>query len=551
MQFKVENSFLGNNYFSNKKILIIVPHQDDEINIAGGILSSISNDNVFVLYTTNGDFCVPAEIRYKEAIKSLKELGIRKENTIFLGYSDQPYDQQEHLYNTNSVWNSKNNINKTYGANNINEWCYSKYNIHNSFTKENFKNDIKGVIEEYRPEIIIAIDNDFHPDHIATSLSFEKALGEILNKEDNNYYPIVFKTFAYENSYLGKEDFNQYNISGMDFDTYEGKLVNNVYYDEDEAIKIPISSKAYNINLNKNKVWRAINKHKSQLLIEHAFRMINTNNVYWKRETKNLLNKATVITSSSNPAFLHDFLLCDSSYILTGNKNKIKYDKSIWIPAEEDKEKKIEIIFKNKEYVKYLKLYHGLLNNDHIKNIEIIIDDMNTSRYDFENNNVEVINIDKKINKITIRILDEIVTNGFSEIEVLSENKNNINFIKGLIDAKWTNNFITNSKTESKYKLTTYSYNSENNIEIDTTNLKNAQYNNDMLILSNKSKGHIILSEKNDKEIYDIIHINNNKFKYKINIILNYLKIKICVFITKVYRKIFISYRLVRKGKNE
>lgn len=551
MQLEVNNGFLKNNYFDNKNILIIVPHQDDEINVAGGILSSISNENVRVLYTTNGDFCMPAEIRYKEAIKSLKKLGIKKENAIFMGYSDQPYDQSDHLYNTNGIWNSKHYINKTYGANNIKEWCYNKHKIHQSFTKENFKNDIKEVIEQYRPDLIIAIDNDFHPDHIATSLSFEQALGEILNKEDNNYYPVVLKTFAYENSYLGRDDFNQYNTEEMKFDAEEGNLINNVYYNESEAIKIPLSTEAYNINLNKNKIWKAIKQHKSQLLVEHAFRIINTNNVYWKRRTDNLLNKAKVLTSSSNAKFLHDFLLCDSNYILNGNKKKINYNEAIWIPTKEDKEKKIDIIFNNKEYVKYLKLYHGLLNKNHIKNIEITINDTDTKKYLLGGKNIEVINIGEVVTKITIKVLDEMVNNGFSEIEALGEEKNDINIIKAIIDDKWTNNFITKSTTPTQYKITTYSYNSGKDIEIDATNLKNGKCNENTLVLTNKSKGYIILSAKNNKELYDIVHINKNKFKYKINIILNHFKIKISIFLTKVYRKLFISYRYCRKGKNE
>lgn len=542
MKVKTNNSFFTNNIFKNKSILIIVPHQDDEINIAGGLIASISNENknIRVLYTTNGDFCMEAKVRYSEAIKSLKKLGVKKENAIFMGYSDQPYDQQTHLYNTDAIWTSRKNYNKTYGTDNIKEWSYNKHKEHNSFTKENFKNDIKEIILYYKPEVIICVDNDFHPDHIATSLSFDRALGEILNDKTNKYYPIVLKTFTYENSYLGEDDFNTYNIEGMKFDMKNGKLVNNLYYTEENAIRIPLLLKAYNINLNKNIVWKAIQKHKSQLLVKNAFRIINSNNVYWKRNTHNLLNDAEIITTSSDSNLLHDFILCDSDYILNGNKNKINYNKGIWIPAKEDNEKKINILFKEKKHVDKIKFYHGVLNNDNIKKIEITINNK-SNIYELTEEKVQTININESLDRITIRVLDKIVNNGFSEIEVLEQQEENINYIKGLIDNKWINNFITKNKKETEYKVTTYSYNTNNNIEIDANNLKNGKYENEKLFLTRRTKGYIIFYEKNNNNIYDIVYINKNRFKYDINIILNYLKMKINIFITKVYRKIFIS----------
>ena len=66
------------NFFENKKILIISPHQDDEINIAGGILTEITkyNKDVYVLYTTNGDYVFSAKTRVRECLHSCKKLGV-------------------------------------------------------------------------------------------------------------------------------------------------------------------------------------------------------------------------------------------------------------------------------------------------------------------------------------------------------------------------------------------------------------------------------------------------------------------------------------------
>ena len=103
-----------------KKILIIVPHEDDEINLAGGLIYSLKNkDNVYVTFVTNGDFIYKAKYRYMEAIKSLGILGVKKDNIIFLGYADQAYDQSNHMYNSEKDWTFvfRKKIKTKYGEN--------------------------------------------------------------------------------------------------------------------------------------------------------------------------------------------------------------------------------------------------------------------------------------------------------------------------------------------------------------------------------------------------------------------------------------------------
>ena len=173
-------------YFNNKKVLVIVPHQDDEICLTGGLLSSINNENTKIVYVTNGNFIYSAKTRYKEAIKSCLNLGIKKENVIFLGYSDSSYDYKNHMYTTDGIWNDKYNNTKTFGIKGINEYSFIKKGIHNDFNKENVINDLYEIISDNLPDIIICNDLDFHPDHIMTSLCFEKALGKVL-KNSNNY----------------------------------------------------------------------------------------------------------------------------------------------------------------------------------------------------------------------------------------------------------------------------------------------------------------------------------------------------------------------------
>ena len=64
-----------------EKLLIIVPHQDDEIIIAGPIMDQLLNRyDIRVLFTTNGDYGISSKnnIRLEESIEALKVLGVKE-----------------------------------------------------------------------------------------------------------------------------------------------------------------------------------------------------------------------------------------------------------------------------------------------------------------------------------------------------------------------------------------------------------------------------------------------------------------------------------------
>ena len=83
------NSFFDKNYFGTR-VLILAPHPDDEINIAGNMILNMAaaKAEIFVAYSTNGDFENPAEVRAQEAVDALKILGVPRDKIIFLGYGD-------------------------------------------------------------------------------------------------------------------------------------------------------------------------------------------------------------------------------------------------------------------------------------------------------------------------------------------------------------------------------------------------------------------------------------------------------------------------------
>lgn len=84
------NSIDYSEMWTNKEIMVIVPHQDDEINLAGAIIKRLidNGNNVKVVFATNGDFKGLGTKRIKEAVEAVRILGVNSENVIFLGYGD-------------------------------------------------------------------------------------------------------------------------------------------------------------------------------------------------------------------------------------------------------------------------------------------------------------------------------------------------------------------------------------------------------------------------------------------------------------------------------
>ena len=64
-EIKLKNSFLDVSA-KGQKVLVIVPHEDDEINVAGSVMYSYvqKGADVYCVFTTNGDYSFTAEKEY-------------------------------------------------------------------------------------------------------------------------------------------------------------------------------------------------------------------------------------------------------------------------------------------------------------------------------------------------------------------------------------------------------------------------------------------------------------------------------------------------------
>lgn len=492
-------------YFKKKKTLIFLPHQDDELNTVYGMIDNIKQVDgiVKIVYSTNGDYSVNAKYRIKEALKSLSIVNINSENIIFLGYSDQAPENNDHLYNENEKWISNNKIGKTYLPNGK-EYHFNKYGKHANFNKNNFINDILDVIIDEQPDIIIGIDYDDHSDHRALSLGLEQAIGKYLKMPHNEL--IVLKTFAYDNSYNGKQDYNYPNTMSI------MNKINNPYYDWKKRIRLYQTNRAISELLINNIYFRGLLQHYSQYIFNRIKSVVNSDMIFFIRNTNNLLYNSEIRTSSGDYKYLCDFMLYDCSDITNNDK---LYDRGYTIIDNDDPMKKIDVKFKKKSNVNYINIYTSL-NSAKIAKIFI-----NDKEYDFvySNNTYSIRNLNlNKIDKLLIKL--NLVEQGnieIGELEIL-EKKDNIYYAK----LSYDNSFI-------------YNYKKKWNVTYDTN-----FDSNDFKLVREKNKIMLLY----DNNVIDEIKLKRFTFK-KLNDIID----NVSIFLGRVIQKIVKIKRKYRRLK--
>lgn len=409
-------------FFSKKKVLFIIPHPDDEINLAGGLIYWLNKigATVFYLYTTNGNYRGRGKERVVEVFNSIKTLGGKEDNAIFLGYSDQAADASEHLYMNNKEWADRQGKKTTYLLGGS-EYCFKKYGNHHIQNRTNFINDIKEVILDYLPDIIFCVDFDTHVDHRAASLGFEHAMGEILQSCD--YRPIVFKSFAYPLAYKGKKDFRIPNIrsTAYNHERLAGEHFANPYFKWDDRVRFALPREVRECFLPKNILFNALRCHRSQSISGRADRIINNDNVAWLRRTDSLLYDAQIEVSSGEASFLNDFMLFDCRNILGGDATNPDYNDGVWIPDAEDSVPVITLSLNGCLSFNKIIFYQNI--RSHILRMEIEINGRSVVHSNYTTDSIWEIDLgDQFSTSISIRILSrESFDAGFTEIELYND----------------------------------------------------------------------------------------------------------------------------------
>lgn len=360
----VDNSFYDSQ-FKNKKVMVIDPHEDDDLLISGQVLPPMYKNgaDVRVVFATNGDKRVSAYTRQSEACNALEKLGIPREKVIFLGYPDGTQ-----LYVGKKAFSFSSGWDHTYAGKGFKDYHFDRFGTHAKYTAENMVDDIESVVLEYRPDYILAIDFDTHTDHRGVSISFEKAMERILKKE-SGYTPKVLKCFGYSLAWKSKPDFYALNIKSTVMQDREKN--NDPSYETDvpqyrwnNRVRLPIDKKSLSHSILRCSEYKALSEHLSQYAYCYSERIINGDSVYWNRRTDSLTYNADISVSSGDASLLNDFRL-----IGVGNRTAglhVKLENCVSRFDKNDAQKTVTVKFDSPKTVSCVSLYDNFGLNSNI-----------------------------------------------------------------------------------------------------------------------------------------------------------------------------------------
>ena len=396
-------------FFGKQKVMILVPHEDDEINLTGGVIEEYikHGSEVYIVFATNGDAEV-GEVRLHEAIKAAEILGVPEKNVVFLGYGDGWDKNGPHIYNApkDEVLRSSAGHQAVYGLK-----LHPAYHDGNRYTYDHFFEDIKQVVLEYKPDTIFCIDYDTHNDHRALSMLFEKAMGEIIKQTE--YRPKVYKGYAYRTAW---NSFSDYGDSVNLLSTRNNASERDVrLYRWEDRVRLPVDIRSVSRDMKRSRLYCALGAYQSQKAIDCADRIINGDKVFWKRRTDSLLYNASISVSSGDKDKLTDFMLLDCDDLVNNGDNP--YD-GVWHPDDADEKKSIYVDFDTASYIDSIRLYDNPSPNDNIINALFTLDDgtvLPTGKISLGGTSVS---IKRKVKSFIVK-LDQVEGNnyGLTEIE--------------------------------------------------------------------------------------------------------------------------------------
>lgn len=158
--------------------LVVAPHPDDEVLMAGGLLHAAvaRGERVAVVVVTNGDFTCARDgrVRQAETVEALGALGVQERDVRFLGYADghlraldvEPLTVERRGADgvcapTRETWATRG-----LGAR---EEHLRRTGRHAPLTASALQDDLGAVLEELQPRAVVVPHGlDTHPDHRST-----------------------------------------------------------------------------------------------------------------------------------------------------------------------------------------------------------------------------------------------------------------------------------------------------------------------------------------------------------------------------------------------
>ena len=446
-------------FYADQKVMLIVPHQDDEINLMGGVMEAYVHygSRVYPVFVTNGDCYDQAEVRFAEALAVCEYIGIPQENVTFLGYGDRWAADGPHLYNAQpgTVMNSFKGRTATYGT-----AVKEAFREGNAYTVDNFLQDLQDVICIVAPDVIYCSDYDDHIDHKATSLAFEKVIGRIL-KENPDYRPTVYKGYTYNSAWFAEADFDAVNIRSTQNVFEEPGLQFPQIYRWEDRVRMPVQPDTLARSVFRSDVFRTLSLHASQKAWRHGPNVVNGDKVFWKRDTESVTYGAQMIASSGDASFLQDFMLLENNALTDVSHSPFD---GVWTPNPEDAEPAIQVKLEKTENLHRIVLYDHPSLQENVLEARIQFPDgtqIRTGPLDPGGAATEVIVEKTQVSEFAVFLeKTEGEAPGLSELEAFTEPTNTDRGFVKLMDASgdFCYDYWTDPSGEAQLCLYTYGF---------------------------------------------------------------------------------------------
>jgi N-acetyl-1-D-myo-inositol-2-amino-2-deoxy-alpha-D-glucopyranoside deacetylase len=179
----------------NLRVIIFVPHPDDESIAAAGLMQRVLSQGgeVRTVFVTNGDgypeavrrqlghpprssldFREYGKVRRDEGLQALCELGVRSEDAVFLGFPDDGIDDLfiDHWSKFTPYRSPYTQLNCAGYKDSFKRWAI--------YAGVNLQDEIAKILEDFSPNWIVLPDpRDYHPDHCATGLFVLEAIRKL------------------------------------------------------------------------------------------------------------------------------------------------------------------------------------------------------------------------------------------------------------------------------------------------------------------------------------------------------------------------------------
>lgn len=451
-----------------KRIMILVPHQDDEIILCGSFMTRLVElqYQIFVVFMTNGDYEENiGSVRLQEALAIMRLYRIPEEQVIFMGYANEYDASGPHIYNApegETVFSQFGN-GQTYGLPHHPEYYYQKTGRHHAYRRENLIADLYDILSEIMPDIIFATDTEIHPDHKANSLFLDEVLGRCF-REISTFRPIVLKKPEYNSGWFGKRDYSVFNNAQAEYNrsrvyvNCQTAQFSNPYIRWEDRLRLPIDENARALCVEDNIVFQALKIYDSQNAIDHFDMLLNSDVVFWRRRTDSLTYDADITVSSGSAFYLNDFKIVDSTDIKRKCVDEWKADASIWKPLLSDKTPTITVELKEESLISEVVIYQEFCPVSEVLESDLILDGQETitvgrlekrkpTNIYFSPRRV------KKIEYVIRKCSKETEVPGITEIEVYPVRPKQIKYIKIMLNDNFIYDYFVEKELHGKLEI--------------------------------------------------------------------------------------------------